>query len=68
MLTISVDDAHQILGSVVRRALLDVKHGSPAQKADATDFLNWICPSWRQAKILRFSTRHLPPRQRQKKN
>jgi len=67
MFNISVDDAHIVLGAVIRRALLDARSGTPDQRADATDFLNWLCPSWRQAKILRFSTRNLPPRRRLKK-
>jgi len=68
MINITVDDAHIVLGAVIRQAILDVRSGTPAQKADATDFLNWLCPSWRQARILRFSTRNLPPRRRPKKH
>ncbi len=43
---VTIDDAYCLLGAVVRRALVDVRSGTPTQRADAESFLDWICPHW----------------------
>lgn len=45
---ITLDDSFTILTAICRRALLDVRSGSPDQRRDAESFLTWICPTWRE--------------------
>jgi len=46
MIRLSIDDAFCLLGAIVRRALSDVRSGTPTQRADAVLFLDHICPRW----------------------
>ncbi len=46
MIRLSIDDAFLLLGAIVRRALSDVRSGTPTQRADAVLFLDHICPRW----------------------
>lgn len=48
-LNLTLDDATIVLHAVIVRARQDVATGTPKQRADAEAFLDWICPTWRDA-------------------
>lgn len=48
MINITVEDAHLLLGGIIRRAFLDIRNGTPDQRRDAESFLTWICPHWQE--------------------
>ncbi len=44
---VSIDDVRHVLGAIIKCALVDVRSGDKAQRAEAEAFLDRVWPAWR---------------------
>ncbi|MEZ4707604.1 MAG: hypothetical protein R3A44_10375 [Caldilineaceae bacterium] len=46
-MTIKIDEAFDLLGAIIQRAILDATGQNPAHAKDAQEWLSVVCPHWR---------------------